>query len=209
MKISRALVTNYLKNHGSPREEPEAINFPRLFQQGKQISQIVSYIWRWSDAVEKSAEAGKKKETAIKLGKYFKKPFIGDGSNEEPFQAKLRNLFSAEPDPNGGAEAKLLYDVFPIAKDEDGNYPDGYFFPIFSDLERVCYHFTIDTNNSQGTLEDANVNNPQFMTLVTPYPPCPKFSETTITEKELDDWISDRNPKKMIADNLYIPTCTS
>lgn len=207
MEISRALVANYLENYDSPSEEPGAINFPRLFQQGKQISQIVSYIWRWSDAVEESPDVAQKRDTARQLGEYFKQPFVKNPNLQNPFQTKLRNLFSAEPKENGNEEEKLLYAVFGYS--DPSEYDEGYFFPIFSDLERLCYHFTIDTNKSQGTIEDANVNNPQFMTLVTPYPPCPKFSTTTITEEELEEWIEDRDTKKMVADNLYIPTCTS
>ena len=203
MEISRTLLENYdVKN--PPNGEKLTVDFPRLFQQGKQISQIISYIWRWSDDI------GLKGETARQLAEFFK----------HPSDSKLEKLFSAKPKSAGNSEEKLLYEVFHDVTFDDScttnQYRNGYFFPIFSEEEVRYYDFTIDTNNFQGTIEDANLNHSKLMKLLTPFPPCPKFGEATIkidnedeSKDELITWIKDRDTEKMISDNPYIPTCTS
>lgn len=204
MEMSRVFLENYnncSSNEKGSEKQLESIHFPRLFQQGKQISQIISYIWRWSEPEEDEATAG---AIAKELGTYFKDP------------SKLHELFSAIPQKNGEGPAKYLYEVFCPENEVDPpddtrkNWPaKDYFFPIFDKTEREHYEFTVDTNKFQGTIEDANLNHPKKMILLTPYPPRPQLGPATITKKELDQWIKDTQKDKVISDNLYIPTCTS
>jgi len=173
-------------------QEKLQIPFFRLFCQGKMISQIIAYIWRYGE--ENTSEGN----IARTLSGYFKNPGE-DGAN-------IKKLWQAIPNPNGDLEDQLLYAVFPMEPD---NYPNGYFFPIFNIRERTYYSFITDVNNFQGVIEDANVNTPELMRLTTPFPPRPQLGELTVTETELEQWINNREPRDVIAKNPYIPTCTS
>jgi hypothetical protein len=176
----------------SSDSEQNSISFPRLFQQGKLISQIIAYIWLWAD----SSESEDKQQNAQKLAQYFKKP-----TENAETGGNLKKLFAAVPNAQGSEEDKLLYAVFP-------DFGSGE-FPIFSDKERDFFCFDINVNDFQGTIDDANLNHGKLMTLSTPFPPCPKFSNATVTQDELKAWINDRDSQKVISDNPYIPTCTS
>ena len=198
MLISRALVT---KNKDLKALE-QSINLPRLFQQGKQISQIISYIWLWGGDSNPNKD-DPNFHNAKELKEYFAHPH---GTPEYPHRT-LNALFSAIPNPDGNREDQLLYAVFPYP--DPTKYPRGYFFPIYNEGERKHYLFDIDTNKFQGTIEDANENTPELMRILTPFPPCPKFSAVTVTTDELKVWIENRDPQTAIANNPYIPTCTS
>ncbi|NES17500.1 MAG: hypothetical protein F6K41_00590 [Symploca sp. SIO3E6] len=193
----RELLTKYSNlvssnNEEQLTQEESQIPFFRLFRQGKMISQIIAYIWRYGD--EQTPEG----DAARALSRYFENP--GDNGKN------IKRLWKASPDPNGNREDKLLYAVFPMEPD---NYPDDYFFPIFNRSERTYYSFITDVNNFQGVIEDANLNTPELMRLITPFPPRPQLGELTVTATELEEWIDDREPSKVIAENPYIPTCTS
>lgn len=186
MLVSRHLIMKY---QSSPYNyEESSIPFPRLFRQGKLISQIISYIWLWADSGD---------PYAIELADYFKHPT----EEGQEIGGKLKKLFAATPNAEGSQEEKALHAVFPNTYHGE--------FPIFSQEELDFYCFNIDVNNFQGTIDDANLNSPQLMTLFTPFPPCPKFSNATVMPRELEDWINNRNPMEVISNNPYIPTCTS
>jgi hypothetical protein len=189
MLVSRPLIMQY--QTPSSDSQQSSISFPRLFQQGKLISQIIAYIWLWAD----SSESEDKQQNAQKLAQYFKKPTKNTETGEN-----LKKLFAAVPNPEGSEEDKLLYAVFPDLGSGE--------FPIFNDNERQFFSFDINVNDFQGTINDANLNG-KLMTLSTPFPPCPKFSNATVTQDELKAWINDRNSDNVISDNPYIPTCTS
>ncbi|NER95825.1 MAG: hypothetical protein F6J86_18620 [Symploca sp. SIO1B1] len=197
MLCKRELLAKYSnllpsKNENQAAQEDSQIPFFRLFHQGKMISQIIAYIWRYGDKHTPKGYA------ARTLSGYFENP--GDNG------ANIKKLWQAIPNRNGSLEDQLLYAVFPM---EGENYPDGYFFPIFNSSERTYYSFITDVNNFQGVIEDANVNTPELMRLTTPFPPRPQLGKLTVTKRELEEWINNREPRDVIAKNPYIPTCTS
>lgn len=66
-------------------------NSRRIYQQGRQVSQIIAYIWRWID--DERPENKQKQKVANELQKYFKSP---TENNLEP-GGRLKKLLSAHP----------------------------------------------------------------------------------------------------------------
>ncbi len=222
MLISKPLIK---KCHEIPNEELRdgeegvSLSFPRLFQQSKQMSQIIAYIWFWAGETRLTKEEfnGSEEEwnsynanfeNAKKLAKYYEAP-NGNPDTTDPADRDrtFKKLLSAIPKEEGNEEERLLYAVFPFPSPEE--YPQGYIFPILNPSEQKYYAYTIDTNAFQGTIEDHNLNEPEMMRFRTPYPPCPKFSEITVTKQELKEWLENRESDQVISDNPYIPVCSS
>lgn len=185
------------KNINSPSVE----FLRRLYQQAKQISQIITYIWRWAD--EESPENADKKNAANELKVYFMKPSTDDKVGEN-----LKKLFRASPQCPG-KEWDLLKAVFGPELDEK------YIFPIFDEFElgeintKLGYLFHINTNSFNGVIKDPTLNNPCLLTFEIPYPPCPPIGNSTVTIEDLDDWIANREEDTYFANNPYIPaTCS-
>lgn len=172
----------------------------RSYQQGKQISQIIAYIWRWAD--ESSPEHTDKQSTAKQLKQYFANPT----ENPKHPMKKLMKLFSADArQPNSCIEAGLLADVFnPISK--------NMIFPIFDEFEvgekypELGYLVEINVNSFQGNLADATINDPQLLKWIIPFPPKPNIGESTVTLSELDEWVTDTDNNRYIPQNPYIPS---
>ena len=171
-------------------------SFPRLFKQGKFVSRIIAFIWLWIDEKDQSSESYKE------AAEVLRECFISPNSNCNS-EKSLLALFSAKPNSGGkdGSIEKALAMVFPNDKPSK--------FPIFNEKEQAYYEFVMDTNNFQGVIEDANANHPKSMILTTPFPPRPELGEATVSKDELKTWIDDKNECNPIADNPYIPTCTS
>lgn len=179
----------------------------RLYQQSKQISQIIAYIWRWAGEDEEHYPV----QTAVanKLKTYFEQPDSPEGLNAQ----HLRELFKANPtlgDPQFPDPAYLLKQVFP-----EGIEHEGYIFPIFNDFERgeieksLGYSFEITFSSFVGQILDADNNNPELFKMIIPYPPCPGTGEATFTKQTLEDWITNRNKDQYFSTNPYIPTTCS
>jgi hypothetical protein len=172
----------------------------RLYQQSKQISQIIAYIWRWSD----DNSTGKEK-SAKDLASYFEHP-----SEDGVVGANLKKLFSVKPKQGGNKEEDLLYQVF-----GNGNKIEGLIFPIFNEFERgklnntLGYLFGIDINTFHGEILDPTPNHPQLFSFFIPYPPRPAVGNATVTNQELEGWVDNREKDKFFADNIYIPTTCS
>ncbi|NEP14969.1 MAG: hypothetical protein F6K14_33305 [Symploca sp. SIO2C1] len=183
------------------REYPTASFLLRLYQQGKQISQIIAYIWRWAD--EDCDEYKTQREVAKQLKEYF------TGLEQNILiHRSIKRLFEAGPSTNP-KEWELLRAVFDIPK--DGDIPPGYIFPIFDEFElgkndRHGYFFQVTPNDFNGGLMDPHANSPEFMRFVIPYPPCPVFGDTTVKKETLEKWIKNRDSKEFFAANTYIPT---
>lgn len=184
----------------SPRTDHRQELLIRLYQQSKQISQIVSYIWRWVDgpSAEKAAHARA-------LSTYFTHPTERGGEQG----SRLKKLFGAAPKADGNVEERLLHAVFAPVDDA------SQVFPIFSEFElgnvdpTLGYLLEIDLNSFQGMMKDPTKNMPDRLPYVIPYPPRPQLGEGALTTGDLDTWISDRTPNKFFADNVYIPTSCS
>ena len=171
----------------------------RIYQQGKQISQIVAFIWRWAD--DTSHESIQKKQVAQELKTYFTNP---SPSVYSPM-ATLKKLLTADArNPQISKEAKLLSEVF-------SSIDDCMIFPMFDEFElgeecpELGYLFEIDINSFQGALKDASLDQPQLLKWTIAYPPRPELSEVTVTPDELDKWVNNRASNQYIPDNRYIP----
>ena len=191
-------ISNFSGQHDQLSHHTELLL--RLYQQSKQISQIIAYIWRWAD--DNSPEHRERQAVAIQLHKYFTHPTQRMGN----VGGQLKKLFGANPDPNGTLEARLLYAVF--APLDNPNL----IFPIFSEFElgeidpRLGYLLDVDLNSFHGALEDPTKNAPELFKFVIPYPPRPQLGELTVTTNELEEWVENKEPRKFFADNAYIPT---
>ncbi len=170
----------------------------RLYKQSKQISQIIAYIWRWSDDNSQGQQ-----KSANDLASYFT-----HSSLEGVPGANLKKLFSVKPKENGNQEEKLLYAVF-------GNKIKDLIFPIFNDFERgeinkkLGYLFGVDINSFHGEILDPTSNQPQLFSFFIPYPPRPALGKATVTNQELEEWVENRKKEEFFAENIYIPTTCS
>ncbi|NEQ36400.1 MAG: hypothetical protein F6K40_08995 [Okeania sp. SIO3I5] len=173
----------------------------RLYQQAKQISQIIAYIWRWDD--EERPENAEQKNTANELKVYFTKPTTGNEVGDN-----LKKLFRASPQCPG-KEWDLLKAVF------GPNINEQYIFPIFDKFElgeintKLGYLFHININSFNGVIKDPTLNNPCLLMFEIPYPPRPLIGNTTVTKEDLEDWIANREEDTYFSENPYIPaTCS-
>ncbi len=198
-KASQEFLENMLQ------EASEIFYLRRIYQQAKQVSQIIAYIWRWIDA-----DGNPKQEIATQLKEYFVRPTEENQNVGE----NLEKLFAANPKQNNleenADEAKLLREVFP-----NYNEDQNLIFPIFNELERgeevsgLGYLLNIDINSYQGNLSDTSINHPYLFIHTIPFPPRPQLSKATVTPDELEDWIENNIPGKYYADNPYIPTTST
>jgi hypothetical protein len=197
---TRNLVLQSQSNITSIREKesPHISFLRRLFQQSKQISQIVAFIWRWADDPKDS----EKSQAAKKLKKYFEHPTL-DGVE---IDGQLKKLFKVIPDPNGNEEARLLSTVFSLQNNS------SLIFPIFDSFElgeedaKLGYAFIIDIEHYYGEIQDPTKNHPNLLTFKIPYPPRPQLGELTVTHQELESWTKNISPSEYFSDNVYIPS---
>lgn len=185
----------------------QACYLRRVYQQAKQVSQIIAYIWRWIDD-----DKSPKQESAKKLKEYFVQPTpledagMRNGQNLE----KLLGADILKDSPIQSDEVKLLREVFP-----DYQSNKNFISPIFDDFELgnevpgLGYELSVDINSYQGNLSDTDINHPYLFIHSIPYPPRPELSEATVTRNELEVWIENRVPDKYYADNPYIPTTST
>ncbi|MGB3509782.1 MAG: hypothetical protein WBA93_11155 [Microcoleaceae cyanobacterium] len=202
-----------------------------LYQQAKQISQIIAYIWRWSDDNEPlktpfevdGNSYNTKRDVAIKLNTYFISPNKKDQCIERTDASAsisimmvgnhLKKLFRACPGKSETIkEWKLLEAVFGSNIKEEN--PE-YLFPIFnsfelgeSDYPSLGYLFLIDNNIFQGKIQDPDVNLPFLMKLTLAYPPRPQLG-SQLTKNDLTEWIDNRKKDEFVAKNPYIPSSST
>lgn len=180
------------------KESPHIIFLRRLYQQSKQISQIVAFIWRWAD----DSKDIEKNQAAKKLKKYFEHPTL-DGAE---VGGQLKKLFKVIPDCNGNDEARLLSTVFSVQQNP------SLIFPIFNSFElgeedaQLGYAFVIDINRYHGELQDPSKNDPNLLTFKIPYPPRPQLGELTVTYEELETWTNNTISNEYFSENIYIPS---
>ncbi|NER99135.1 MAG: hypothetical protein F6J86_35820 [Symploca sp. SIO1B1] len=173
----------------------------RLYQQGKQISQIIAYIWRWADENDYAYEA--QKIVANKLKSYF----VGLEQNA-PIGNSIKLLFGANPDDPSSTEGQLLRAVFYV----NNAKPEGYIFPMFDEFELSIsdpghgYLFEVTPNDFSGALMDPQANAPEFMKFIIPYPPRPVLGNATLDKETLEEWIKNIDSNEFFAANPYIPT---
>lgn len=176
----------------------------RIYQQAKQVSQIIAYIWRWIDDSDLH-----KRNCAEFLNYYFSKPTEKDGE----IGGNLKKLLAADPRENSfqpSYEVWLLREVFP-----DYNDNQDLLFPIFNKFELgeenegFGYILNVDINSFQGNLSDTTINHPSLFVHSIPYPPRPELGPATVTKDELEEWIKNRISDQYYAENTYIPTTST
>ncbi|NES71458.1 MAG: hypothetical protein F6K24_42810 [Okeania sp. SIO2D1] len=171
-----------------------------MLAQAKMISQIISYIWLYaeSDPLAKQARH------------WFQNPTKNFDKLENPTSAdklpSLAKLMGAKPQDQS-IYGELLSKVFPDVKDESKGL---YNFPIFNkhDIESGIVVFKTDASIVNGSVLDPNPNSPNVLTVIIAFPPCPKFSEATLTKEELSNWLNDRDSTNYTPPNSFIPTCS-
>lgn len=212
------------------------INSLRLNKQGKQISQMISYVWRWADEDPQKEET----QNARRLKKYFeamtnirleelRNELSSTASQSESLVSNLvenqgfkkpidLDLFRANPrdwlrnnleTPVGEApeEVRLLIAVFGRERIQD---EDKYLSPLFDSTELASYEFFLNPDSFRGSLEDPTNSNDRNKRLefIIGYPPAPKFGEATVTESQLEEWIDD-DSQQVFPPQVYIPVSTS
>ncbi|MEH1938948.1 MAG: hypothetical protein V7L01_01845 [Nostoc sp.] len=184
------------------QKAPPTFFLLRLYQQAKQISQIIAYIWR---------NVGEPENPNLNTAKELQKFFVRPTEKDTEVGENLKKLLGADPTKEESAEAKLLREVFKNQSNED------LIFPIFNELELgrdpehpdLGYLLEVNVNDFFGMLEDVDRNSPSLFKFVIPYPPRPQLSEATVTSSELEEWIVNKDKNKFFADNPYIPTTCS
>ncbi|PHM06219.1 hypothetical protein [Nostoc sp. 'Peltigera malacea cyanobiont' DB3992] len=183
----------------------------RMWQQGKQISQIISYTWRYYDDKNESNKA----EIAKTLKHEYFEKHLGSGNFDYKFK-KLEELLTADP------KSELDYPTRPISKESqllisvfgETGIREGHFLcPIFHKEELaspgvIGLKFYLDVNSFQGRLIDADINDNTFFKYYIAYPPCPALGEGCLTKEQLENWIANIDPNGLPS-SPYIPTSSS
>jgi len=172
-----------------------------MLAQTKMISQIISYIWLYAESEALAKQAGKWFQNPTKDFDQIENPTFTDKLSS------LAKLMSAKPQDKT-KYGEFLSKVFPDVKDKSNGF---YQFPIFNknDIQSGIAVFKTDAAIANGSIQDPTPNNPNVLTVVIAFPPCPKFSEATLTKEELSSWLKDRDSSNYTPSNSYIPSCSS
>ncbi|GFZ91703.1 hypothetical protein [Okeania sp. KiyG1] len=167
----------------------------------KMISQIISYIWLYaeSDPLAKQARHWFQNPT-----KNFDKLENHTSTDKLPSLAKLMGAKPQDKTIYGEFLSKVFADV----KDESKGL---YNFPLFNkhDIESGIVVFKTDATIANGSIQDPTPNSPNVLTVMIAFPPCPQFSEATLTKEELSNWLNNRDNSNYTPPNSYIPCCCS
>ncbi|CBN54735.1 MULTISPECIES: hypothetical protein [Kamptonema] len=201
----------------------------RIGFQGKQLSQVIAYIWRWIDEDANKIET----QTARALKTYFVKPNASSNqstdrsNNQSQVNQNLKRLFRADPrawlatseilrgERDDNKESKLLISVFGEARIKN---QELYISPMFNEAELgerlggqkgPYYEFSVDVSSFVGVLQDPTVETPYAFRYSIAFPPRPQIGEATVTKDELSDWIGDEMTDNIYPNNLFIPVSTS
>ncbi|NCQ83717.1 MAG: hypothetical protein GPJ00_04020 [Microcystis aeruginosa W13-18] len=182
------------------KTEPSEEFVTRICQQAKLISQLITFIWRWSDKNHMD-EQNRKNVAAKKLKDIFDRPKqIETGELTDKLMGLLTtDIFS------DSSNSELLKTVFAKYSEEQKKE----LFPIFSEYERKRYALFVDVERFHGQVGDPTLNNPGILSFTIPYPPRPQLGEATVSEQELEKWLNNTDITHFVADNPYIPTSCS
>ncbi|MGB3509933.1 MAG: hypothetical protein WBA93_11970 [Microcoleaceae cyanobacterium] len=207
-----------------------------LMTQGKLLSQMVAYIWRWAyddDDKEKTQEEQEKNKYAMALKYCFERkhnPQIRlpgllkqDQFPETPYLLEKLLTVDAKsylddttkkPENECAKLAELLINVF----GKDRVAQESFLSPIFepesiempgNDTKLPVYQIHIDQNTFTGTLKDPNMEERIAYKFLISYPPCPKFSNSTVTKEDLDQWLANTDEETFRSQSPYIPVSSS
>ncbi|NES63828.1 MAG: hypothetical protein F6K24_00225 [Okeania sp. SIO2D1] len=168
-----------------------------MLAQTKMISQIISYIWLYAESDPLAKQARRWFQNPTKNFDKLENPTVAD---KLPSLAKLMGAKPQDQNIYG----EFLSKAFPDVKDESKGL---YQFPIFNklDIESGIVVFKTDATTTKGSIQDPTPNSPNVLTVVIAFPPCPQFSEATLTKEELSNWLNDRDHSNYTPDNSYIP----
>ncbi len=203
-----------------------------LMLQGKLMSQLVCYIWRWADVnpqdEQNQEEARNKQKNALELKEYFDQLYLYN-KKSKPRNKILEVLMTVDAKkyllaneeernsftPNDKNAAQLLIRVFGEHRVRN---EINYLSPIFEresidmggdiDSPYPVYQLTRDMTSFSGVIKDPSLY-PRFaLKYQVTFPPAPKLSESTVTKYELDKWINDTEEKHFLPEHNYIPVST-
>lgn len=178
------------------------------FQQSKQISQLIAFIWLW---VDENGDGDNEKSLKIKAAKDLKSafdhPYKEGNTTLDPDSSLLWDLLTATPNKNGNNLEKALYWVFPNFEELRLNHQ--YIFPIFKPEDKKYFTLQVSINTFNGISTDptANNNNSKFGWII-PNPPRPQLGELTVTKPQLQEWVTYYETDQYFSENPYIPTST-
>ena len=201
--------------------------------QGKLVSQMVTYIWRWADDDNlKGKYARQLKACFDRTHRRLTPEMKAKLSPEQSYELETlltvdarKFLIATQDDDQLTLKqfsleqkhaAQLLIQVFGEQRIKN---LENYLSPIFNpdavdmgdkeDYPYPVYQFFIDPNSFTGTLEDPNLEESLAFRYMVSYPPAPKISKSTVTAEELENWAEDKNEKLFRPVNPYIPVSTS
>ncbi|NEQ36401.1 MAG: hypothetical protein F6K40_09000 [Okeania sp. SIO3I5] len=190
------------------------LNLQDVIRQSKVVSQIVAFIWYYSDETDPLNEVdaatwNQRHQQAIKGIKWYKKPASTEGSpNGKP---NLQNLLTIG-DPRKESERNeyddFLYTIFEDRLDDE----EFYKFPIYDlggegDPTTV---FEVDYKAFEGVMSDLRVRTGSLQLLMTlSFPPRPQYGKATVEAWELKEWYLDKDSSNRTPPSPYIPLCTT
>ncbi|MBL1202283.1 MAG: hypothetical protein FWK04_25255 [Nostoc sp. GBBB01] len=199
----------------------------RVWQQGKQLSQIIAYIWRWADdelETEKRRNAQQlktyflKDDSKLPVEELLKK--IGNNTHNK-CDTNLKKLFRANP-RKWLHDGKLPYDeaselLVAVFGEKRINNLDKYLSPMFNSVElgddkiiiSPYYEFHIDPSSFIGELRDPDLETPFAFRYYVSFPPRPELGEATVTKEQLEDWIKDDKNEDVYPSVPFIPVTTT
>jgi len=188
------------------------VDIRRVINSSKIISQIIAYLWLNSQPDESECTRTPELELVEKGIKWFQNPTSNEDSpNGQPNFQNLLTIGDPEQDRND--YDRLLKAVFPNLDWCNEKVKKFYQFPIYkiAGVEKgfpVGVSFEIDTSVFNGYFKDPDLNNPNIMSVVIAFPPCPELKRATFTKETLEGWIANRNTNQITPPSPYIPTCS-
>lgn len=198
---------------------PAGLNTPentaKLKIATKQWSQLVAWSWSKGLAFEQNQEQA---QAESRLKKFFIKIMqnqamcrmagLNYGNKEAIALAKrasetIKNLFA-------GMNHKIeeirdlnltISDVLKKLTGEDFLFAKDHDF-------RSLFTFSVTVDEFEGGLYDDEANPGHYVAQVT-YPPCPTFSDATVTEEQLDGWMHADAEGNYLPPSAYIPLSAS
>ncbi|NES67037.1 MAG: hypothetical protein F6K24_18185 [Okeania sp. SIO2D1] len=210
-EASRTLLFPYEKDGEDGQDF--GLNIQDVIRQSKIISQVVAFIWYYSDekpiSDQKDATWKKRHEQAIKGIEWYHNPASTNGSPNE--NTNLYNLLTIgdprKPETTWNDYDRFLHTVF----EEHLNDREFYKFPIYNPGTQgdPTIIFEVDYKAYEGVMSDLRVRTGRLQLLTTlSFPARPQYGKATFEASELERWYQDKNPDNRTPPSPFIPLCS-
>ncbi|NEP81210.1 MAG: hypothetical protein F6K39_25450 [Okeania sp. SIO3B3] len=185
-----------------------------MIRQSKVVSQIVAFIWYYSDETDPLNEVdaatwNKRHEQAIKGTKWYRNSASTEGSpNGKPNLQNLLTIGNPRKESGRNEYDDFLYTVFEDRLEDK----EFYKFPIYNlgaegDPTTI---FEVDYKAFEGVMTDLRVRTGVLQLLIKlSFPPRPQYGQTTFEAWELKEWYQDKDSSNRTPPSSYIPLCSS